>query len=122
MEALLSSLPRNRQFSDVTRKFRKELADHKSLLIPEFRFVGGDTTVALDSRRQLRHISWFNQYSSTLPQPVQDLVFVLCIDEFQKLRNARDSFCEEMHGAHLGLRIVPVYFGLETTLDVLNTA
>ncbi len=122
MQSLLSALPPTRNFSEVVRKFRKEFGDLTSLTVAGTGFAREQHMDEPEMSGQTAHVDWFNRYSDKLPRTLKECVFVLCIDEFQNLKNVPESLCEPLHDAGLVLKIVPVYFGLANVPTVLADA
>ena len=75
-----------------------------------------------ESNAQYEQFRWFRAQVEKLPSKVRDTVFVLCVDEFQNLANPTQSLCRFLHRGETGLKIVPIYFGLADSPDVLRSA
>ena len=122
MHSLISQLPDDSKRTIEVKQVINRLRDVASRTAPGFGFTRrgrGRQTEAIPSYRQL---GWFEAQVAKLPSKVKEIVFVLCVDEFQGLNNPRQSLCSYLHQGALGLKIVPVYFGLSDSPDVLQSA
>ena len=116
------------QLSDEQKQLAgvKHIVNELNSLISATAFGTGDTRGKREQQpgsfSRYGQIAWFNDRAEKLPSPVKENIFVLCVDEFQNLRNAEDSLCTYLRENRLGLKIVPIYFGLSDVLDVLRNA
>lgn len=121
MRTLLGSLPSKRRFSVAARKFKRDLGEFTSLSVGTG-FARSERRGEPETTGQAAHVDWFREYVAKLPKSVRECVFVLCVDEFQNLKNPSQSLCEPLHDAGLVLKIVPFYFGLANVPSVLDAS
>ena len=122
LNELLVALPSGHEYSTATRKLKQEISELKGFSIAGFGITRGEGQAAPATSKQESNTYWFNQSCEELPHAIRDHVFVVCVDEFQNLKTPADSLCGPLHLASLGLKIVPVYFGLSNAPDVLSDA
>ena len=122
LHSLLSHLPDSLKRRRGVKRVMNELREIESLTIASTGFSRREREPQPESTKHDEHVHWFLQQAGGLPDKVKKFVFVLCVDEFQNLRNAEDSLCGYLQQGELGLRIVPVYFGLSDSPDVLREA
>ena len=122
MRTLLGSLPPKRSFSVAASKFKRDLGDLTSLTVAGTGFARSEQRGEPETTGQVANVDWFREYSVKLPKSVRECVFVLCVDEFQNLKNPSHSLCEPLHDAGLVLKIVPFYFGLANVPSVLDAS
>lgn len=122
LRSLLSQLPDDLKRVTAVSQIVNELGDIKSITALGFGFTRGQRERQPESTAQYAQRLWFGAQVDRLPSEVKEFIFVLCVDEFQGLDNPSQSLCSALHEGTLGLRIVPVYFGLSDALDVLRNA
>ena len=122
MRSLISQLPDDLKRVTEVKQIINELGDIKFFTALGFGVTRQERERRLESSTQFRQRDWFRAQVDKLPAKVKEIVFVLCVDEFQSLDNPRQSLCNHLQQGALGLRIVPVYFGLSDSPDVLREA
>ena len=122
MRRLLSNLSRSLARPSGVKRIMNEIGSLETMTIAG---TGNSRKVREsqpESTTQYTQFDWFRTQANKLPSKVKEKVFVLCVDEFQGLQNPRQSLCQFLHQGDLGLKIVPVFFGLSDAPDVLQRA
>lgn len=122
LQCLISQLPDSLKLKRGVKRILNELEEIKSLSFLTASVTRGDPDPRPESNAQYEQVGWFREKSNKFPSQLKEAVFVLCVDEFQNLKNPEHSLCSYLHRGNLGLNIVPVYFGLSDAPDVLRNA
>ena len=122
MRSFLSHLSDDLKNLAAVHELLTEVRRVKSFSALGFSYVRGEREQQPESTIQNAQFAWFGNQAEKLPSQVKESVFVLCVDEFQNLRSAEDSLCTFLHENSLGLKIVPIYFGLSDVPDMLRIA